>query len=311
MHAISGRSRAAPAVRAFSKFLLVAGLIGARETIGQQVVFVSGTVEPRGMRGGARLQPGTVIAPGHRGIVLLAYSWRVGNEDEFGGKTYCERWVIVGGTHRPDVAPWRYPVRDEVTPNRCSVSPAHVRLPTGGTPGMPFVTKVTFKSYQNDRADVVAPPILVRLRRMIDSIKTAEARRVADSTRVADARRAADSARVADSIKAAVADSAGRRASLRNVSQDLRISFSSTNQGQDSGSVVGSVVNSSINSYACVRLEFRLYAPPDERRPEMASRVLGSLTTNVWRITPRSVARFQERLPYAAGIGLSSVSECR
>jgi hypothetical protein len=92
--------------------------------------------------------------------------------------------------------------------------------------------------------------------------------------------------------------------------RDLTVSFSSKHEGADSGSVFGVVRNSSANPYPCVRLEFNLSTRFDLRPPGEESRHLGVLPVEVLNLQPRTARDYEERLPFPAGIGLKSVSEC-
>ena len=92
--------------------------------------------------------------------------------------------------------------------------------------------------------------------------------------------------------------------------KDLSVTFSSRHEGKDAGSVFGVVRNNSANAYPCVRIEFDLYTRFDLRPPGQEGRHLGVLPVEVQNLQPRTVREYQERLPFPAGIGLKSVSEC-
>jgi hypothetical protein len=92
--------------------------------------------------------------------------------------------------------------------------------------------------------------------------------------------------------------------------QDLSVTFSSRREGNDPGSVVGAVRNNSANAYPCVRIEFDLSTRFDLRPPGQEGRHLGVLPVEVHNLQPRGVRDYQQRLPFPAGIGLKSVSEC-
>jgi hypothetical protein len=92
--------------------------------------------------------------------------------------------------------------------------------------------------------------------------------------------------------------------------QDLSVTFSSRHEGNDPGSVVGVVRNNSTNAYPCVRIEFDLYTRFDLRPPGQEGRHLGVLPVELQNLQPRGVRDYQQRLPFPAGIGLKSVSEC-
>jgi hypothetical protein len=92
--------------------------------------------------------------------------------------------------------------------------------------------------------------------------------------------------------------------------RDLSVTFSSRHEGKDSGSVFGVVRNNSANAYPCVRIEFDLYTRFDMRPPGQEGRHLGVLPVEVQNLQPRGVRDYQQRLPFPAGIGIKSVSEC-
>ena len=92
--------------------------------------------------------------------------------------------------------------------------------------------------------------------------------------------------------------------------QDLSVSFSSKHEVTDPGSVFGVVTNKSANAYPCVRIEFDLYTRFDLRRAGEESRHLGVLSVELKDVHPRSVRDYQQQLPFPAGIGLKSISEC-
>jgi len=93
--------------------------------------------------------------------------------------------------------------------------------------------------------------------------------------------------------------------------RDLSVSFSSRHEGSDPGSVFGVVRNSSINAYPCVHIEFNLYTRFDLVPPGEKGRYLGVLPVEVQDVHPRSVRDYRQQLPFPAGIGLKSVSECQ
>jgi hypothetical protein len=88
--------------------------------------------------------------------------------------------------------------------------------------------------------------------------------------------------------------------------RDLHVSFSTRPAGQDFESVFGTVRNDSANRYPCVLLTFNLAASSDQGR-----RPLGVVSVEVPGLPPRSVSRYEKRLPFPAGqISLQSVGEC-
>ncbi len=95
----------------------------------------------------------------------------------------------------------------------------------------------------------------------------------------------------------------------RDPSRDLSVSWSSRRE-PDPGSIFGSLTNKSINNYPCVRIQFDLFTRFDLRKPGEQSKYLGVFTVGVKGISPRTVRNFDQPLPYPAGIGLRSVSEC-
>ena len=96
----------------------------------------------------------------------------------------------------------------------------------------------------------------------------------------------------------------------RDPQRDVSVTFSLQHEGQDPGSVVGVVKNTSTSAYGCVRLEFDLATPFDRRRAGEDARHLGILTVDVQGLQPQEERSYQQRLPFAAGIGLTSVREC-
>jgi len=96
----------------------------------------------------------------------------------------------------------------------------------------------------------------------------------------------------------------------RDPQRDVSVTFSLQREGQDPGSVVGVVKNTSTSAYGCVRLEFDLATPFDLRRAGEDPRHLGMLTVDVQGLQPQEERSYQERLPFPAGIGLTSVREC-
>jgi len=60
-----------------------------------------------------------------------------------------------------------------------------------------------------------------------------------------------------------------------------------------------------------VRIEFDLFTRFDQRKPGEQSKYLGVFPVEVKNISGRTVRNFEQPLPYPAGIGLKSVSECR
>lgn len=97
--------------------------------------------------------------------------------------------------------------------------------------------------------------------------------------------------------------------SVRNPQQDLSITFSSKRDGEN-GSVFGRIVNKSANAYPCVTIQFDLYTRYDLLPPGEKSRHLGVLNVEVLNLNPRAVQDYQKELPYKAGIGFKSISEC-
>lgn len=96
----------------------------------------------------------------------------------------------------------------------------------------------------------------------------------------------------------------------KDPARDLSVSWSSRKE-PNSGSIFGSVRNSSANSYECVRIEFDLYTRFDLRKPGEQSRHLGVFPVEVRDVTPRTVRNFDQPLPYPAGMGVKSISECQ
>lgn len=92
--------------------------------------------------------------------------------------------------------------------------------------------------------------------------------------------------------------------------RDLSVSFSSTQEGSDPGSVFGVVTNKSANAYPCVRIEFDLYTPFDLLPPGQVRLHLGVLPVEVQNVQPRSVRNYQQQLPFPAAMLLKSVSPC-
>jgi hypothetical protein len=97
--------------------------------------------------------------------------------------------------------------------------------------------------------------------------------------------------------------------------RDLHISFSAGPEGQAFEFVFGSVRNGSANRYPCVLLTFNLATSSDQgtRRDGKArsQRPLGVVSVEVQGLPPRSVKRYEKRLPFPTGqIWLKSVSEC-
>jgi hypothetical protein len=92
--------------------------------------------------------------------------------------------------------------------------------------------------------------------------------------------------------------------------RDLSITWSSRKE-PDPGFIFGSVTNKSINSYPCVRVEFDLFTRFDLRKPGEQSKYLGVFPVEVNNISPRTVRNFEQPLPYPAGMGLKSISECQ
>jgi hypothetical protein len=98
--------------------------------------------------------------------------------------------------------------------------------------------------------------------------------------------------------------------SVKEPEQGLSASFSSTREGKAAGSVYGELLNKSSNTYPCVRIEFDLYTRFDLRPPGEKSRHLGVLTVEVQDVSPHTVRKYEQRLPYPAGIGLKAISQC-
>jgi hypothetical protein len=96
----------------------------------------------------------------------------------------------------------------------------------------------------------------------------------------------------------------------KDPAKDLSVSWSSRREPEP-GSIFGSLTNKSVNSYPCVRIEFDLFTRFDLRKPGEQSKYLGVFTVGVKGISPRTVRNFEQPLPYPAGIGLRSVSECQ
>ena len=96
----------------------------------------------------------------------------------------------------------------------------------------------------------------------------------------------------------------------RDLEHDLFVTFSSRHKGQDPGYVLGAVSNNSANAYPCVRIEFNLNTRFDLRPAGREGRHLGVLPLEVQNFQPREVRDYKKRLPFPAGIGLKSVSEC-
>jgi hypothetical protein len=70
------------------------------------------------------------------------------------------------------------------------------------------------------------------------------------------------------------------------------------------------VKNTSTSAYGCVRLEFDLATRFDLRRAGEDARHLGILTVDLQGLQPQDERTYQQRLPFPAGIGLTSVREC-
>ena len=96
----------------------------------------------------------------------------------------------------------------------------------------------------------------------------------------------------------------------RDPQRDLTVSFSSKHDGQDPGFVFGVVKNNSTNAYPCVRLAFDLSTRFDLRPPGQPSKHLGVLTVDVENLRPQGQHDYKKELPFPAGLGLKSVSEC-
>jgi hypothetical protein len=96
----------------------------------------------------------------------------------------------------------------------------------------------------------------------------------------------------------------------RDLSRDLSVSWSSHRESEP-GTLFGSVTNRSANTYPCVRIEFDLVTRFDQLKPGEQSKNLGVFPVEVKDISGRTVRRFEQPLPYPAGIGLKSLSECR
>ena len=96
----------------------------------------------------------------------------------------------------------------------------------------------------------------------------------------------------------------------KDPSRDLSVSWSSRRESEP-GTLFGSVTNKSANAYPCVRIEFDLSTRFDLRKPGEQGTHLGVFPVEVKNISPRTVRNFEQPLPYPAGIGFKSVSECR
>lgn len=96
----------------------------------------------------------------------------------------------------------------------------------------------------------------------------------------------------------------------KDPSRDLSVSWSSRRESEP-GTLVGAVTNKSANTYPCVRIEFDLFTRFDQQRPGEQGKTLGVLPVEVKNISGRTVRNFEQPLPYPAGIGLKSVSECQ
>lgn len=97
---------------------------------------------------------------------------------------------------------------------------------------------------------------------------------------------------------------------IKDPARDLSVSWSSRKEPHP-GSIFGSVKNSSANSYACVRMEFDLFTRFDLRQPGEQSKRLGVFPVEVRDVAPRTVRNFEQPLPYPAGMGMKSISECQ
>jgi len=104
--------------------------------------------------------------------------------------------------------------------------------------------------------------------------------------------------------------SSGAQALPKDPERDLSVKFSTKREGKDAGSVVGSVRNNSTNAYPCVRIEFDLMTRFDLRPPGEKGRHLGVLSVEVQNLQPHGERDYQQPLPFPAGIGVKSVSEC-
>ena len=96
----------------------------------------------------------------------------------------------------------------------------------------------------------------------------------------------------------------------RDPRRDISVGFGSKLEGKDAGSVFGTLTNNSANTYPCVRIEFGLFTRFDLRPQGQKARHLGVLPVVVQDLQPRSVRDYEQRLPFPAGFGLKSVSEC-
>ena len=100
---------------------------------------------------------------------------------------------------------------------------------------------------------------------------------------------------------------AGRQPA-RDPQRDVAVTFSLQHEGQDPGSVVGVVKNISASAYRCVRLEFDLATRFDLRPAGEDARHLGILSVEVQGLQPQDERTYQQRLPFPAAIGLTSVA---
>jgi hypothetical protein len=96
----------------------------------------------------------------------------------------------------------------------------------------------------------------------------------------------------------------------KDPARDLSVSWSSRRESEP-GTLFGSVTNRSANTYPCVRIEFDLVTRFDQRQPGEPGKYLGVFPVEVKDISGRTVRNFAQPLPYPAGIGLKSVSECQ
>lgn len=93
---------------------------------------------------------------------------------------------------------------------------------------------------------------------------------------------------------------------VRDVKQDIQVSFTGRPAAGPFSSVSGSVRNRSVNLYRCVNLTFDLHA---DAGPQ--ARHLGAVTVKVEGLEPRAERDYEQPLPSPSGdIRLKSVAEC-
>jgi hypothetical protein len=96
----------------------------------------------------------------------------------------------------------------------------------------------------------------------------------------------------------------------KNPQQDLYLSMSKAPAPTEYGAVYGSLKNTSANNYPCVLLQFDLYTRYDLRKPGEEAKHLGILSVEVRNLQPGVQRLFFRPLPYPAGIGARSTTEC-